>query len=427
MRQAGARQFYVKRLAPNDNSKNQVYLGGGFGALNLIPHGSIEVDTMNSRSGKAEQIAKANVDFYWITTEGTQRAPNCQLILYPQYPEVRMSGFLRGASNAPNALMTSRDHGRLLILGVCPDGRVIGYAVSAGSAIETEITRADLPQDGVFLVLTKFLSPHSVDPLTLLLQELGRINRLGPIPGKRLYPPPPGTERPYRAPNAVGYTLEAELGVLPNGISEPDFLGWEIKSFSVTAAGSMKAKSATTLLTPEPTIGIYADDFLEFMRRFGYDDTKGRAGRRNFGGIYRLGEQPNKRTTLSVHLDGFDPENGKILDFDAMLSLVDPNGVLAAGWRLKDIVAHWSRKHARAAYVPAFQPKNTKSYSYGDRVEIGEGTDAIMFLKAILSKAVYLDPGIKIENGVSKKRNQFRIKHTDLPKVYSKWSTVDVI
>ena len=40
----GAVRFYAKRLAPNDNSKNQVYLGGGFGALNVIPHGEIEDD-----------------------------------------------------------------------------------------------------------------------------------------------------------------------------------------------------------------------------------------------------------------------------------------------------------------------------------------------------------------------------------------------
>jgi hypothetical protein len=29
--------------------------------------------------------------------------------------------------------------------------------------------------------------------------------------------------------NCGGYTLEAELGATPNGYSEPDFMGWEIK------------------------------------------------------------------------------------------------------------------------------------------------------------------------------------------------------
>lgn len=41
MRHHGAHRIYAKHLSPNDNSKNQVYLGGGFAALNVIPHGEI--------------------------------------------------------------------------------------------------------------------------------------------------------------------------------------------------------------------------------------------------------------------------------------------------------------------------------------------------------------------------------------------------
>lgn len=40
MRDAGAARLYFKRLAPNDNSRNQVYLGGSFEAINALPfHG----------------------------------------------------------------------------------------------------------------------------------------------------------------------------------------------------------------------------------------------------------------------------------------------------------------------------------------------------------------------------------------------------
>ena len=38
---------------------------------------------------------------------------------------------------------------------------------------------------------------------------------------------------PYAAPNAGGFTLEAELGITPNGIAAPDFLGWEVKQHDV--------------------------------------------------------------------------------------------------------------------------------------------------------------------------------------------------
>jgi hypothetical protein len=37
MRDAKAGRIYAKKLAPNDNSKNQIYLGGDFSALEL-PH-----------------------------------------------------------------------------------------------------------------------------------------------------------------------------------------------------------------------------------------------------------------------------------------------------------------------------------------------------------------------------------------------------
>ena len=63
----GAARFYAKRLAPNDNSKNQVYLGGGFGALNIIPHGPVESDD-SSRAGSVRDRAKAMVRFFWLNS-----------------------------------------------------------------------------------------------------------------------------------------------------------------------------------------------------------------------------------------------------------------------------------------------------------------------------------------------------------------------
>ena len=87
----------------------------------------------------------------------------------------------------------------------------------------------------------------------------------------------------------VDIHFEAELGIIPNGIAEPDFMGWEIKQYSVRDFENFRAKSPVTLMTPEPTSGVYSDNFPLFMNDFGYDDTKGRPGRRNFGGIYKFG------------------------------------------------------------------------------------------------------------------------------------------
>ena len=112
MRDHGADRIYAKKMSPNDNSKNQVYLGGGFGALNIIPHGEIITDT-RPMAGSKQDRPKARVNFFWLDTDGRHPAPDAQLILYPDYPEVRMSGFLKGCKAAPSNLMTVRDPGRV--------------------------------------------------------------------------------------------------------------------------------------------------------------------------------------------------------------------------------------------------------------------------------------------------------------------------
>jgi len=78
MRHHGASRIYAKKLAPNDNSKNQVYLGGDFSALNIIPHGNIYTDDAEV-AGAVRDRAKAAVAFYWIDEAGRHHAPNTGL------------------------------------------------------------------------------------------------------------------------------------------------------------------------------------------------------------------------------------------------------------------------------------------------------------------------------------------------------------
>ena len=52
-----------------------------------------------------------------------------------------------------------------------------------------------------------------------------------------------GSITPYLARNGGGYTLEAELGILPNSYSEPDLLGWEIKQYGVYDFENYRPKS----------------------------------------------------------------------------------------------------------------------------------------------------------------------------------------
>lgn len=86
MRQDGAVRIYAKRLSPNDNSKNQVYLGGDFSALNIIPHGEVTTDDAEV-AGSVRDRAKAAVRFRWVDEGGQYEAPHTKLILYPKYPE----------------------------------------------------------------------------------------------------------------------------------------------------------------------------------------------------------------------------------------------------------------------------------------------------------------------------------------------------
>jgi hypothetical protein len=52
------------------------------------------------------------------------------------------------------------------------------------------------------------------------------------------------------------------LGISPNGRSEPDYLGWELKAYS---------GSRITLMTPEPNGGLYGEKGVaEFLRTYGY-------------------------------------------------------------------------------------------------------------------------------------------------------------
>lgn len=422
MRAAGVTQLYLKRLAENDNSKNQVYLGPDFTALNVLPTGELIGDPDNPSR------LKATLSFSWLTSTGDiAPAPHAQLILYPQYPEVRFSGFLRGSASAPNNVMTVRQAGRVLFFGITGEGRILGFAASHDSALAREIESLNLqPDTGVFSQIP--LEDHA-DDRAVLLSELARIAALEWIDSKRLNTR--GEIVDCNAPNCGGYTLEAELGIRPNGISDPDFHGWEIKQHAVTNLARPASGGPITLMTPEPTGGVYVDAGIrEFIRRYGYPDRT-IVDRLNFGGIHNA-LRICAATNLSLTLQGYDATTRKITDFSGGISLVDPQGTPAAVWHYKDLLSHWTRKHAKAAYIPSIVRKEPRNqYQFGSHVRLAEGTEFRLFLNAVASGDVYYDPGIKIVNASApkpeiKKRSQFRIRSANIPLLYTNVTEVDV-
>ena len=417
MVELGVRRLLVKRLSPNDNSKNQVYLGGDLGIANVIPAG---IPKARSTGTHAQPIFIAPMTFSWLDDKGRRYpVPAAQMILYPQYPEVRFSGFLRGAEWAPSAVMASRTEGRILLLGISSDDSVIGFAASADHPIARSLQgRTDLEASGVFLRIP--LPGEAADSRSTLMAELCRVSRLGWIEPWRLQVD--GTRTLCKGTNCVGVTLESELGIRANGRSEPDFEGWEVKSHTVPNL-ERPYSGVLTLLTPEPNGGRYVDEGVEsFVRRYGYADMRGREDRLNFGGVHRVGQRAD-RTGLRLELTGFDVQSGKLLDSLGSLALVDTHDAVAASWSFEGLLAHWIRKHAKAAYVPAEKESNNDvRYRYGQRVTFAEGTSYSKLLAALACGLVYLDPGIKVENASTvprvKRRNQFRVKFADLGYLY---------
>lgn len=417
-------KLYVKKLSPNDNSKNQVYLGGSFEVLNILPISKIKSEEAGDWN---RERFKAEINFSWLNDEGNLfPAPKAQLILYPKYPEVRFSGFLTGCENPPSELMTQRLPDRLMFLSVNNKGGIIGYAASPESEIAKEFRKLNtLEEVGVFSVIN---ISRNINNKEKLLAELYRIHKLDWINSKRL--DKEGTILPCLSPNCGGYTLEAELGITPNGYSEPDYLGWEVKQFGVTNFNRVNS-AVITLMTPEPTDGLYKSKGAEyFLNKYGYADKTGREDRINFGGIHKVGIR-HETTNLEMELLGFDIESGKIRNTNGRITLTDKKGNEAAAWSFSSLLLHWNRKHNQACYVPSISDTTgNRKYKYGDKVLLGLGTDFQLFLKQLAKGNIYYDPGIKMENISTKpkikKRSQFRIKYQFLHDLYKESSTMQV-
>jgi len=420
----GCNKIYIKNLSPNDNSKNQVYFGGSFDILNILPISEIR----NEEAGDWEKERfKASLRFSWIREDGNiYPAPYSQLILYPKYPEVRFSGFLLKCQNPPSELMTQRTPNRLLFFGVARNGSVLGFVTAPDSEISKEFENENaIIQHGVFKVLEL---PEFTNNKSKLLHELYRINQLGWIKSKRL--DRNGIIMPCESPNCGGYTLEAELGITPNGYSEPDFLGWEIKQFGVSNFERINS-AVITLMTPEPTDGIYKTEGAEaFIRKYGYIDRTGREDRMNFGGVHKFGIR-HHLTNLEMKLIGFDDETGKIRNTNGRIALVDKYDNEAASWSFSSMLLHWNRKHNQACYIPSLSLLGgERQYKYGNKIILGTGTDFQLFLSQMANGNIYYDPGIKMEN-ISikpkiKKRSQFRIKSEFLQNLYKVNEIIDV-
>ncbi len=429
----GVRTAYAKLLSPRqDNEKNQIYLGGGLdGVTNLFPAAiharspSQSIAKRAARPGKPK--LEARLDFAWLDSAGMRHdAPGTRIIDYFQYPEVRLSGFIKDCDAPPDALRRERQarYGhRILVMGTASDGKVLGLVLTERD--DPVVARfPDLPLQGDSGVLRVLVvdTDTTESPAELLHREISAIVRGGWHPSRILKSR--GIE-PFNGSQGGGYTLEALLGVAANGNKAPDKHGFEIKSFT---------GSRISLMTPTPDYGFQGDhDFRTFMGRYGRPGQKG-DGSLRFTGIHRCGETSGS-TGFTMRVAGHDPLTGAFDDPSQIgVEIVDPaDGQIIAGWSLDRLANCWNEKHANALYIRAERRDGTDGYEYryADSWLTGKGTDIWRLLRAIASGLVFYDPADTIyADGTPKVRSQWRINASQLPQamkaLYASSETVTV-
>jgi len=417
----GVKKAFFKQLSENDNSKQQIYLGGDFKALTDIPFGEII-----RYSDLKEPNFKAPVDFWWINNERQySQAPTTQLILYPRYPEVRLSGFMTGCPTAPKGYMDpipkdkrgekNGKDGRILVLGITTENRVYAFLAVKESAVSNSLLGAHLPEDFSGGTLQRFpLTDEGTRSKEFLLARLSEIHHLGWIESCRL--DKNGKNIKYNARNGGGYTLESLFGIIPNGKADPDFMGWELKAFS---------KSRLTLMTPEPDAGFYNKaGAKEFVLKYGRNVPN---KVKYFTGTHKVGDK-NKTSGMLMELKGFNRAKGTIEDINGGIYLLAPDGSEAAIWSFPVLISHWCRKHAHTCYVRCKSElqNGEQGFSYLTPAYLGEGTDFSLFLQAMAMGKIVYDPGSSISilpsgNTGVKARSQFRMNFKQLGSLYTRF------
>jgi hypothetical protein len=443
-RDLGVSRVLVKELALNDNSKNQIYIGRGFQTLNLIPVRDV---TLKEPTKNEKPVNfKAKLDWTWLSNGQHVVAPHAQLILYPKYPEVRISGFLRDCplDNLAGSLMNSRAKGRVLLVGIAERTKIYACVGGRKSQIVSDWKRYKRKATD-WRVVSKSVRHWSLmgEPLKSgrarfyrlelidgrlevgcireILEKLQEIHREGWHDAKRLEPSGRVVSSPGR--NSGGNTLEYLFGIASNPSKDPDYKGWELKNLDAQTA-------RMTLMAPEPQDGLYKEKGVaEFVRRFGYPDKK-LSRRRNFASPHLIWKR-NPRTKLTLTIEGYSRRTKKITSNDGGIVLKTDRGVIAAKWRFTDLMFDWNRKHSRVVIVPSSSAvRDGRKYNFLQNIAIAEQSDFLLFLGALSDRKVYFDPGTNVVYTRGKPkvhpRSQFRIKLEDLDSLYRTFNWVSV-
>lgn len=437
----GADLAVLKILPKNANDKNQVYFANSFTSLyNTFDLTLAERGASNSHKSTAKpgsHIPEAVFSsFEWLKSDGSRvRAKNVKVIVYTQYPEARLSGFLSVENTMPHSLSVAftkanPESKRVLVLGRLPSGACLAMiCLDPTDVFLAEINALEGFEGSRVCKLLTIQQNYS----ETLLAQLARIV-VQAHKGCRL--DKFGRTLPFTVTQVCGYTLEHALGIIPNSGKDGDLYGIELKTHT---------QPKTTLFTPEPDFGLYAENFESFMRTYGYETEDGKEFR--VTGIHRANVRCSKSgLTLKVqeyHVSDLadsksdwlrDVKGNKVpFPYDASTSLtskmdavevvlVDDSGNIAAGWSFERLMNNWGAKHNKAVYLSAKKQRNPVEQefaegfefqvTYASRVIFCEGSSAERMLKAIADGIIYLDPAPKfVPSDVSKnkRRAQWRV------------------
>ncbi|WP_063902247.1 MvaI/BcnI family restriction endonuclease [Burkholderia ubonensis] len=417
----------LKMLPRNANDKNQIYVATDFQilydlfAMTLSERG--ESTSVKDDPPPGRRILEATFDdFAWAKQDGTLvPTKRVKAIIYPQYPEARLSGFETVENTIPSSLSIAftKAEGhrkRLLVLGRTPSGacRAMVY-VDVSPDLEREIK-----------ALPNFEPSKVCKQLSVDLGNTQKLEKLlatvvgKPLRGCRL--DASGQTLPFTGTQVCGYTLEHALNIVPNAEKNGDLFGIELKTHT---------QLKVTLFTPEPDLGLYAEDFAGFMTTYGYLDGDGNY---RLTGVHKVNARSSK-SGLTLKLreyrmeDGqwvpgpYDPNTALTSKMDAVeVVLEDDNGFTAAGWSLERLMNSWGAKHNETVYIPAQKANNpdpvesANGYKYvvtfAPKVMWCHKTSAEQMLNAIHDGVIFLDPAPKLHTSdpsKNKRRAQWRV------------------
>lgn len=466
----GCRIALIKRLAKNNNDKNQIYFHHDTSILNSVfdltfeeREPSTSVTKRRSEKGKSISSAVFN-NFSWLDTAGElHRAKNCKGITYHQYPEMRLSGFQTKGHEMPRALTveyTKREDAlpRYLVIGATAQGKAVAMLLTnpaqslvssfdsleqfAGSSICKLLPIARLPQPKsnekkiapkqlTFELYEQALAGYQPTHLgpeihsnTIRLEKLLVERIIGKsLKGCRF--DKHGNTIPFIGTQVHGYTLEHALDITPNTNHNGDIFGIELKCFTA---------KKLSLITTEPDGGLYNSDFVEFMTTYGYpkdDDHRftgiHRAYQRNdkTGLTLKIVCEPVTKKNPSVPATKYDPNIVFAKQMNRMqVVLEDDRGGIAASWSIEHLMNRWGAKHNEVVYVPATVFKNniSEEFSKGYKKRVQFDRKVIWCFRSTIEKLVnsihegviFLDPGHKYsasDSQETKRRTQWRLNN----------------